>query len=255
MTHWTERLYEEQADTFVQFLERRFDQATEEVQNLTQLIENERGLEPERVLDVACGIGRHVLAFAEEGYYTEGLDLSDEFINRARDRISEKGVDDRVELHVHDMRELDEWDGSFDLITNFWNSLGYYDKATDVMILTQMKRLLSEEGVVAIEMSNKEFYVKNFDSSSVREVGDKLHVERKEFNLETGRFETTLDVFMADASGYKYLETMEFQPRLYAPVELKEMCENAGFDEVSLFGGLDGSDLSLDSSRAVVLAG
>lgn len=124
------------------------------------------------MLDVACGIGRHVSAFAEEGYYIEGLDLSEEFINRARDRINEKEVDDRVELHVHDMRELGEWGSSFDLITNFWNSLGYYDKVTDVMILTQTKRLLSEEGVVTIEMSNKEFYVKNFDSSSVREAGE-----------------------------------------------------------------------------------
>ena len=29
------------------------------------------------------------------------------------------------------MRELDEVTGSYDLVTSFWNSLGYYDRATD----------------------------------------------------------------------------------------------------------------------------
>lgn len=253
--HWAERLYQEQATTFARFVDRRFDQAAEEVQSLLRLIEAECGVEPERVLDVACGTGRHVSAFAEEGCYTEGLDFSEEFIVRAREHINDNGLDDRVELHTQDMRKLDEWNKTFDLITNFWNSLGYYDKATDVMILTEMEQSLSEEGIVAIEMSNKEFHVKDFASSDVREVDGDLHVERREYNLETGRFETTIDVFAADASEYEHLKTIEFHPRLYAPIELKEMCENAGFDEISLFGGFDGDDLSLDSPRVVVLAG
>lgn len=130
----------------------------------------------------------------------------------------------------------------------------YYGKSTDVSMLSELKRLLSEEGVLAIEMGNREFFVKNFESSSVKEVDDELHVERREFDPETGRFETTIDVFSIVGSGYEHLDTMEFEPRLYAPVELKEMCEQAGFEEVSLFGGLEGGPLSLDSDLVVVLA-
>ena len=33
------------------------------------------------------------------------------------------------------MRELDEVTGSYDLVTSFWNSLGYYDRATDERVL------------------------------------------------------------------------------------------------------------------------
>lgn len=255
MTHWTEQLYEEQAEMFAQMLDRRFDQATEDVERLLRLVENERGVEPERVLDVACGTGRHVAALAEAGCHSEGLDFSESFIDRARAHLTERGLDNRVDLHVHDMRDLADFDGSFDLITNFWNSLGYYDKATDVEILTEMCRLLSEDGLVTIEMTNKEHYIQNFDASSVREVDGTLHVERKEYDFKTGRFETTIDVFAIDDSGYEYLETLEFSPRIYAPVELREMFERAGFDEISLFGGFDGDDPSLDSPRVVVLAG
>jgi ubiquinone/menaquinone biosynthesis C-methylase UbiE len=256
MTHWTEHLFQEQGGTFVRFFDRnrRFDAAAEEVHQLLQLVEDERGVTPDRTLDVACGSGRHVLAFADEGCHAEGMDFSAESIDRAQERATEKGLDDRVEFHVHDMRELDEWNGSFDLITNFWNSMGYHDKATDVEILTEMNRLLSEEGVVAIEMNNKECAIKNFVSSKVREGDDHLYVERRDFDPATGRFPTRIDVFSIADSRYEHVETMEFEPRLYAPVEWVEMCETAGFDNVSLFGGFGGEPLSLDSKLVVVLA-
>lgn len=170
MTHWSEQLFQEQAGAFAEFFERRFDQAEAEVEQLLQLVGDTHGLEPERVRDVACGTGRHVLAFADNGCDTTGLDFSEEFIARARDRASERGLGDRTEFRIHDMRDLDGFGGKFDLITSFWNSLGYYDKATDVGILPEINRLLTDEGVVAIEMSNKESQLQDFETAGVREV-------------------------------------------------------------------------------------
>jgi ubiquinone/menaquinone biosynthesis C-methylase UbiE len=254
MTHWTERLYKEQAGLFASLLENKFEQATDEVQELLCLVEQERNERPERVLDVACGIGRHIIAFAEEDCHAHGLDISEEFIEQAKARAIEEELEDKTEFQVEDMRRLDEWEGSYDLITNFWNSLGYYDKETDIDILENMGQLLSEDGTLAIEMGNKEFYVKNYDSSSVHETGEQLHVNRKNFDLVTGRFQTTVDVFSTKNNEYEHLNTMEFQPRVYAPVELKEMCERAGFENIDLYGGFTGSELTLDSPRVVVLA-
>lgn len=255
MVHWTEQLFQKQSESYAQFFDNRFDQAVEEVEQLLELLEDERGAVPERILDVPCGSGRHVLTFAEKGHRADGMDFSEEFIHQARDRATERGLTGRAEFHVHDMRNLDEWDGSFDLITNFWNSMGYYEKETDVGILSEMNRLLADNGVVAIQTSNKEYYVKNFESSSVSEDGEHLYVERRDFDLETGRFHTVLEVFSVTDAGYTHLETMEWKPRQYAPVEWKEMCETAGFDDVSLFGGFNGESLDLDSHTAVILAG
>lgn len=254
MTHWTEQLFQNQAESYTQFFENRFDQAVEEVQHLLELLEDERGITPERILDVPCGSGRHVLAFAERGYRADGMDFSEEFIDQARDRATERELTGRTAFHVHDMRELDEWGGSFDLITNFWNSMGYYEKETDVEILSEMNRLLAEDGVVAIQTSNKDYYVKNFESASVSEEDEQLYVERREFDPKTGRFHTVLEVFSETDGGYEHLETMEWKPRHYAPVEWREMCETAGFDDVALYGGFDGEALDLDSDTVVVLA-
>jgi len=41
------------------------------------------------VLDVACGTGLHLAAFADQGFQVEGLDLSEAMIAVARDRMPE----------------------------------------------------------------------------------------------------------------------------------------------------------------------
>jgi SAM-dependent methyltransferase len=254
MTHWTEQLYREQADVFAQFFEDRFDRAAEQTNQLLQLLEEKGEIQPASTLDVACGTGGHVVAFAEEGCDAEGLDFSEAFIERAREEAADRDVDDRTQFHVHDMRDLEEFQGSYDLVTNFWNSIGYYDRSTDVEILAELRQLLTNDGVVALEMSNKEFHVRNFESSSVRELDGELHVERKDFDPETGRFPTTVDVFAIEDSRYEHADTIEWENRLYAPVELRELFEDAGFETVSLFGGLDGEAVSLDSKTVIVLA-
>ncbi|MFC7193403.1 class I SAM-dependent methyltransferase [Halosimplex aquaticum] len=68
-----------------------------------------------------------------------GLDFSAEFVGRARERASDRGLGDRTEFHVADMRDLGEWSGSYDLITVFWNSLGYYGRETDLQVLADAR--------------------------------------------------------------------------------------------------------------------
>jgi ubiquinone/menaquinone biosynthesis C-methylase UbiE len=256
MTHWTEQLFKQQADSYTGFFDSRFEEAKPEARDTLALIEAERDSRPERVLDVACGTGRHVVAFAEEGCEATGLDFSAEFVEEARDNAHAAGVADSTTFHVQDMRELDEFgeNGAFDLATLFWNSLGYYDKKADVAMLTELYRLL-DDGALLMEVGNKECYVHNLEDSSVQEFEGGLHAERREFDVESARFHHTLDVFESDsAGGYDHSETMEWEYRSYAPAELVEMCERAGFETVSLFGSLDGEELTLDSMTTYVVA-
>ena len=253
MTHWTETLFREQADLYVPFFEERFDAAEEQANRLLDLLATEFDADPETALDVACGAGRHVIAFAERGLDAEGLDFSERFLEEARERVRERGLADSAAFRHHDMRELDELTGSYDLVTSFWNSLGYYDRATDEWVLAEARRLLSERGVLAIEASNRDFYLANFEESSVDESDGRLTVERREYDVTTGRFHTQLDVFDA-GEGYEHDCSMEWENRIYAPAALRELCEDAGFEEVRLSGGFDGAELTMESDTVVVLA-
>ncbi|WP_436926356.1 SAM-dependent methyltransferase [Halosimplex amylolyticum] len=254
MTHWAERLFREQADLFAESFEDMFEAADEEVADLLDLLSEAYDHDPDASLDVACGVGRHVLALAERGIQAEGLDFSPAFVERARDRASDRGLADRTEFRETDMRDLDERSGSYDLITVFWNSLGYYGRETDVAILADARELLTDDGVLVVELSNRDFYVRNFDEATVSEDDDRLSVYRQEFDVETGRFSTRIDIFDATGEGYDYVDRMEWENRLYAPPVLRELCEDAGFEDVSLFGGFDGSELTLESETVVAVA-
>lgn len=251
-----ERTYVEKAGSFAAILEGMTETAGPESERLLQTIQNEHGVTPERILDVGCGIGRHTVEFADHGCHVEGIDISEHFIERAKEMAAEREVTDRTEFHVHDMRDLDAWDGTYDVVTNLWDSFCYYGKETDGEILGDIYDLLDEDGVLAMELGNKECTIRNFDEATVNQVGENLHVQRMEFDLETSHLHSTIDVFAIEDDGYQYEETMELKRRLYSPAELKQLLHEAGFDDVMLIGSgaTPGYELTLDSPRLLVLA-
>ena len=253
MTHWTERLFKEQSDHYMEFFERRFDAAETQAEAVLELGEFEYDADPDTVLDLACGAGRHVVSFADRGLDAEGIDFSAPFVERAREYAREREVSDRTVFHEYDLRDLDGWEGSYDLVTSFWNSLGYYDRETDQRLLANARRLLADDGVLVVEASNRDFYLANLERSSVSE-DDDLFVERRDYDPETGRFRTQLDRFTVTDEGYDHEYSMEWENRIYAPVGLRELCADAGFEDVRLFGGFDGSSVTMDSDTVVVLA-
>jgi SAM-dependent methyltransferase len=73
-----------------------------------------------RMLDVACGRGRHSKILAEMGFQVTGIDISFNSIEAA---IAFEN--DRLDFYVHDMR-LPFWGNYFDYAFNFFTSFGYF---------------------------------------------------------------------------------------------------------------------------------
>src|SRR5215210_5003556 len=74
-----------------------------------------------KMLDVACGRGRHSKVLAEMGYDTTGIDLSFEAIKEAA-----KYEGENLHFFQHDMR-LPFWINYFDYAFNFFTSFGYFN--------------------------------------------------------------------------------------------------------------------------------
>ncbi len=73
-----------------------------------------------RMLDVACGKGRHSKTLASLGYAVTGIDISADSIQYAR-----QFENDNLDFFVHDMR-LPFYANYFDLAFNFFTSFGYF---------------------------------------------------------------------------------------------------------------------------------
>ena len=78
-----------------------------------------------RMLDVACGRGRHSITLSEGGYDVTGIDISPESIAYAKQFES-----DKLHFYVHDMRRS-FWINYFHFAFNFFTSFGYFKTARE----------------------------------------------------------------------------------------------------------------------------
>lgn len=253
MTHWTETVYRENPGVFLRHLEDRLADATEETEDLLALLAD-RGIEPRRALDVACGIGRHAVELADRGVTVRGIDISESYLERARERAAERGVAEGATFERDDMRDLGERDGEYDLVYNLWMSFGYYDEATNRDILRGMRDRTADGGALVLELVNREGVLADFRPAGIPEDDGAFVVESAEYDPETARMETTRRVFSESGDGYDYEGEMVYDVRLYAPAELAAACRDAGFSDVSLYAGLDGDPLERESTRLAVVA-
>lgn len=251
MTHWTERLFVEQAADFRPHLEGRDEEAREQVADLLDLVAAAYDHDPASVLDVACGIGRHLVPFARRGLEASGLDLSPAYVEAARDRAADADVADRVTVTEGDMRELDDLEGRYDLVTSFWTSVGYFDREGNRRVFEGLYDRAAPGGVVALELTNKEGVLANYEESSVVPEDDGFLAERREYDPETSRMEATQHSVDTEAGTYE--GSISWTLRLYAPVELRERLRDAGFADLRTYASLDGEDLARESTRMVVL--
>lgn len=75
-----------------------------------------------RVLDLACGKGRHSVFLNQQGYDVTGIDLSSENINYCKALEN-----DKLHFYQHDMRRLLRVN-YYDAIFNLFTSFGYFER-------------------------------------------------------------------------------------------------------------------------------
>jgi SAM-dependent methyltransferase len=106
------------------YFERDEREAEEFIQKLVQFLQPSPG---SRIVDVACGRGRHSCILAKMGFEVTGFDLSFESIDYAKQLVRNDsfGESDNLSFYQHDMR-YPFWVNYFDVAFNFFTSFGYF---------------------------------------------------------------------------------------------------------------------------------
>ncbi|MDR0344647.1 MAG: class I SAM-dependent methyltransferase [Nocardiopsaceae bacterium] len=207
-----------------------------------QLLAVEPGME---VLDLACGHGRIANALAARGCRVTGLDATPLFLDRARDDAAARAV--KV-TYVHgDMRDL-PWTSQFHRVINWHTAFGYFDDAGNRRVLTQVAHALKPGGRFALDVSNRDRMVRQFQSSGVDERDGSLLVDRRQLDLVTGRMVIERTV-IRDGRVHR----VPFFIRVFTFTELRDWLLDAGFASVEGHGE-DGGPLTLDSRRMITVA-
>lgn len=203
-----------------------------------------------RILDLACGFGRHSLEMANRGYEMVGLDLSKPLLERAVEAADKRSLD--INFIRGDMREL-SFSAVFDGCVCWNTSLGYFDDQTNLGVLHGINRALKSGGRLVVDVVNRDHVVGQTPTRLWWEGNGCIFLEETEFNHQTSILETHRSYIYED--GTPPLEHTTFI-RLYNVHELRQMLHVAGFNVLEVSGARHhkGYFLGEASKRIIVLA-
>lgn len=202
------------------------------------------------VLDLCCGPGRFSLEFARRGFHVTGVDRTVAYLDEARMRASSEGL--AIDLVQQDMREFRRPE-AFDLAICLFTSFGYFeDWRDDLRVAENLHACLRPGGRLVIEMVGKEVIARGFrpmEATWVDEERKVLMLEERKLRNAFGWVDTTWTLVRGTER-----VSRSFGLRLYAGTELDALLRRAGFDEVQILGGLDGSPYDQTARRLVAIA-
>lgn len=104
-------------------------------------------------LDLGCGLGRHTILFAKNGFNTKGFDLSKVSIERTKEYAKKEDLN--IELKLGDMLNLPYEDESIECIL-CRNVISHTDTEGIKKIVSELKRVLKENGECYLTLGSKD---------------------------------------------------------------------------------------------------
>ncbi len=118
----------------------------------------------EKILDLACGRGRHSIYLNKLGYDVTGVDLSKNSITYASQFENQT-----LKFRVHDMCK--PYSEKFSAVFNLFTSFGYFDKEEDnINTIKAIKSDLNDKGFGVIDFMNVDYIIDNLIKDETKEV-------------------------------------------------------------------------------------
>ena len=145
------------------YKDRDHDEAQLFMDNLTNYLNLP---EDGKILDLACGKGRHSVYLNSLGYHVTGVDLSENSIAYAK-----QYENDKLHFEVHDMCQ--PFNKKFDAVFNLFTSFGYFDDEQDnLRTINAIQADLNDYGFGVIDFMNSDFIINNLVPEDTKTVED-----------------------------------------------------------------------------------
>lgn len=196
-----------------------------------------------KVLDLACGKGRHSVTLAQQGYSVIGLDLAANSIRSAKEMEHTL-----LKFDVHDMRNVYP-NHTFQAIFNLFTSFGYFDSISEnEQVINSIYSMLDTKGIIVIDFMNAFKVIENLVKQEEKTVAPiTFHIQR------TYDGKHIYKKIQFEDKEKKHCYTERVQALMLD--DFKDMLEKYGFEIICTFGDFDLHPFhETDSDRLILIA-
>ncbi|HED11150.1 MAG TPA: class I SAM-dependent methyltransferase [Caldithrix abyssi] len=195
-----------------------------------------------KVLDLACGNGRHSFLLARHFSTVIGLDLSAHLLRVAQNSRKSSACPCFVR---GDMRLL-PFKSGFDLVASLFTSFGYFDDdAQHRQVAGEIARVLRPGAYFVIDYFNAAYVRDHLVAEGERVIEGRIIREKRW--IEGGRVNKKI-LIEKDGRIKSFLESV----RMFSGQELVNLFTAAGIETQHMFGDYDGSALTPSSPRMII---
>lgn len=197
----------------------------------------------EKILDLACGFGRHSLEFARRGFDVTGVDITPDYINYATEQAQQEGL--KARFICSDIREI-SFQNEFDVVLNMADgAIGYLENDEENMkIFSVISKALKSGGKHFMDIMNGGYAVTHFPCK-LWDAGEKcLTLSNFEWNPETKTLiYGQLDFPYGEALPKPIMEEGN-TIRLYSLSEIQNIWNKTGMSVYESYGDFSGKSSS-----------
>ena len=207
---------------------------------ITLLINHLKIQKGSKIIDLACGKGRHSVFLNQMGYEVLGLDLSQQSIDH-----NKKFENPDLKFEVHDMRE--EIYGQLssqkvDAVFNLFTSFGYFeDEKDDQKVFQSISNILKDDGYFVLDFLNTK-WVENtlIKEEKISKGGIEFLIKKK---IEDQHIIKDI-TFKDQGKDYHFFEKV----KLHTLEEINDYAKEFGFERQLIFGDYQLGDFDLERS-------
>lgn len=208
------------------------DRTEAEVERAMRMLKPEGG---ERVLDLACGSGRHSLELVRQGFDAVGTDISPELLEIARREAEKERLG--VSFVEADLRELD-FEVEFDIVLSLNDgAIGYLETDREnLRTFEVISRSLRSGGRHLMQLPNVLYAREHLPQKSWISGSSMIELVEHRWNRREKYMEGAM-IPVRFGEVLDELKPIEFRQRLYTVEELTEIMSSVGMEVVRVFHG------------------
>lgn len=193
-----------------------------------------------RLLELACGTGKHAVQFAKHGYAVTATDYSPGMIEIARERARREKVE--ISFEQRDMRKLEAPDRPFDAAVCLFDAIGYVQTMSAVgEVFRGVRASLRQGGLFVAEFWHAPAVMSGFDPVRVRRFGTDgamiLRISETELDREKSLARVTYSIYeLRDDATYRHTSECH-ATRYFTVAELDAQARQHGFIPLAAHDG------------------